>query len=254
MVRPAASRPAARGEGAVAGPPSIRGELAASYAARLTGAELRRRARQVRLVLTDCDGVLTDGGVYYSAEGEVMKRFSVRDGMGVERLRGVGVRTAIVSGDDSPSVRRRAEKLGLAGVHLGIKDKLGLLPQICAELGCRVEEVAGIGDDVNDLGLLRLLGASGLTAAPADAMPEVLREVQYRTAARGGAGAFREFAEWILLWRRAPEDLESGLFGREASKDLESGSVARAQVAADLDPALAPGTTDHATTETRREL
>ena len=90
----------------------------------LSPAELHRRAARLRLVLTDSDGVLTDTGVYYSERGEELKRFSIRDGMGVERLRNAGVDTGIVTGERSPSVVRRAEKLGLPHVLLGVKDKL----------------------------------------------------------------------------------------------------------------------------------
>ena len=167
----------------------------------LTPSEVRARARRVRLLLTDCDGVLTDGGVYYSDAGESLKRFSVRDGMGVERLRDAGVAAAIVTREQSASVARRSEKLRLPHVFLGVPDKVAALPDVLERSGSRLDEVAFIGDDVNDLGLLELVGERGLTAAPADAMPEVLRAVHYRCAAPGGHGAFREFAEWLLRAR-----------------------------------------------------
>jgi 3-deoxy-D-manno-octulosonate 8-phosphate phosphatase (KDO 8-P phosphatase) len=159
--------------------------------------ELARRAHQTKVVLTDCDGVLTDAGVYYSARGEELKRFSVRDGMGVERLRNAGIGVAIVTGERSECVARRAEKLGIRA-FLGVKDKGRELDGILAELGCAVASAAYIGDDVNDVAVLRRLGEVGLTGAPADAMPEVLELVHHRTIAKGGRGAFRGFAEWIL--------------------------------------------------------
>jgi 3-deoxy-D-manno-octulosonate 8-phosphate phosphatase (KDO 8-P phosphatase) len=161
-------------------------------------ADLRARAARVRLVLTDCDGVLTDGGVFVGAEGEIWKRFSVRDGMGVERLRRQGLATAIVTRERSPSVRRRSEKLGLPFFFEGVSDKADHLAVILAAAQVSVRDLAFIGDDVNDLGLISILSAQGLTGAPADAFPEVARAVHHCCRAAGGHGAFREFAEWIL--------------------------------------------------------
>ena len=168
----------------------------------LSRAETARRARRLKLILTDSDGVLTDTGVYYSDAGEAFKRFSIRDGMGVELLRAAGIETAIITGEMSESVRRRAEKLNMPYLFRGIKDKRLHLPRILKETGCTLEEVGYIGDDVNDLGIIEEVNRSGLTAAPADAMPEIRRLVHYRTGARAGHGAFRDFAEWILKQRR----------------------------------------------------
>ena len=164
-----------------------------------------KRARAIRLVLADCDGVLTDGTVYYSAEGEVLKRFSLRDGMGVERLREAGIATGILTRERSAVVARRAQKLGLPYLFEGVADKLGHLPGILAASGLALAEIAYIGDDVNDLELLREVGREGLTAAPGDAMPEAMAAVHYRCERTGGHGAFREFAEWILALRREPD-------------------------------------------------
>lgn len=168
----------------------------------LSATELRRRARRIKLVLTDSDGVLTDTGVYYGESGEIMKRFSIRDGMGVERLRQEGIDTGIITGELSGSVRTRAQKLGLSHLHLGVKDKAAQLQAILAETGFSVEQVLYVGDDVNDLGIIDLVRRSGLTAAPGDAMAVVLRRVHYRTRARAGHGAFREVAEWLIDIRR----------------------------------------------------
>jgi len=167
----------------------------------LSPAELVRRARAVRLVLTDSDGVLTDTGVYYSERGEELKRFSIRDGLGVERLRQAGIETGIVTGELSPSVVRRAEKLALPTVLLGVKDKLGAVRGLCAERGLGLDEVAYIGDDVNDLAVLAEVSRRGLTASPSDGLPSVRAVVTHVCAAPGGHGAFREFAEWILSHR-----------------------------------------------------
>jgi 3-deoxy-D-manno-octulosonate 8-phosphate phosphatase (KDO 8-P phosphatase) len=165
-----------------------------------------RRARELKLVLTDCDGVLTDGGVFYSADGETLKRFSVRDGMGVERLRAEGIATAILTRERSAVVARRSQKLGLPFLFEGVSDKRACLPAILSESGLEPAEVAFIGDDVNDLELLVEVGRAGLTAAPADAAREVLAAVHYRCAAPGGHGAFREFVEWILSLRSESGD------------------------------------------------
>jgi 3-deoxy-D-manno-octulosonate 8-phosphate phosphatase (KDO 8-P phosphatase) len=171
----------------------------------LSSDELVDRARRVRLVLTDCDGVLTDGTVYVSEHGEALKRFSLRDGMGVERLREAGIDTAIVTRERSPIVARRAEKLGLRLLFEGVLDKAAELPRILGAAGCGRDEVAYIGDDVNDLGILGEVGREGLTAAPFDAQVPVASGVHHACRARGGEGAFREFAEWILRLRGAGE-------------------------------------------------
>jgi len=158
--------------------------------------QYKEKAKRIRLLLTDVDGVLTDNGVYYGDAGEVMKRFSIRDGMGVERLRKVcGIDTGIVTGELSPSVARRAEKLSITHVYLGVRDKLDRLTGIMAKSGLSWEEIAFIGDDVNDLEVLERVG---LSACPADAMAAVTGVVHYRSGMNGGHGAFRDFAEWII--------------------------------------------------------
>jgi len=160
--------------------------------------ELELRAARVRLVVTDVDGVLTDGGVYYSERGEAWKRFSVRDGMGVERLRLAGVETAFLTREASPIVARRAEKLQLRLCYLGVADKLAALPQILADAHLDVAHLAFIGDDVNDAALMAAVAERGLAGAPADAVPSIADIAHYRCERPGGHGAFREFAEWIL--------------------------------------------------------
>ncbi|MGQ0595596.1 MAG: KdsC family phosphatase [Gammaproteobacteria bacterium] len=159
-------------------------------------AEIIERARGIRLLVSDCDGVLTDGGVYYSGAGEVSKRFHIRDGMGVERLRKLaGIDTVIVSGEGSPSLKKRAEKLSITECHLGIQDKAAVLQAIAACRGIPMEALAYIGDDVNDLEAMAL---AGLSACPADAYTEVREQADIVCAARGGQGAFREFAEILI--------------------------------------------------------
>ena len=158
-------------------------------------ADLTARARRIKLLLTDCDGVLTDNGVYYSERGEEMKRFSIRDGMGVERLRAIGVESGIMTGETSPSVQKRADKLKITELHLGIKDKPARLAEIMARTGLAAEEIAFIGDDTNDVEILKLVG---LSACPGDATSFARAVAHYQCQALGGHGAFREMAELII--------------------------------------------------------
>lgn len=161
--------------------------------------DIAARARQVSLVLTDSDGVLTDGGVWVGPEGEMLKRFSFRDGMGVARLREVGVDVGIVTGEISPPVRRRAEKLAITEVHEGVEDKLALLGEICSQRSLEPRAVAYIGDDVNDL---EIMGAVGLAAAPEDAFRLAKEAAHVVVPYRGGQGAFRALAELVISAKR----------------------------------------------------
>ena len=157
---------------------------------------LQTKAARIKLVLTDCDGVLTDGGVYYGELGEVLKRFNIRDGMGVVRLRElVGVETGIVTGETSPSVVTRAAKLKITELHLGAGDKLAVLAEILLRTGLDANEIAFIGDDVNDLGILQ---AVGFSACPVDATRQNKAVVDYCCETPGGQGCFRELAELII--------------------------------------------------------
>jgi len=167
----------------------------------LTKAELKKRAGNIKLVLTDVDGVLTDTGVYYSEKGEIMKRFSIRDGMGIEIMRNFGIETAIITREKSPSVKKRGEKLQLPFIFLGIWDKVEFIPTILKKTGLKMSELAYIGDDVNDLEIMIEIGKHGLTGVPGDGMPSVKRIAHYTAEAKAGYGAFRDFAEWILELR-----------------------------------------------------
>jgi 3-deoxy-D-manno-octulosonate 8-phosphate phosphatase (KDO 8-P phosphatase) len=165
---------------------------------RLTGPQLRLRAAAIKLVVSDVDGVLTDACVYYSAEGEALKRFSMRDGMGVELLRDAGIRTALLTREQSAIVQRRAEKLKIDCVWSGQRNKREALPRLIEELGFPLSAVAFIGDDVNDLGALSFVAEAGLAVCPADAVAKVVAQVHFVTSARGGCGAFRELCDLIL--------------------------------------------------------
>jgi 3-deoxy-D-manno-octulosonate 8-phosphate phosphatase (KDO 8-P phosphatase) len=159
------------------------------------------KAARIKLLLTDCDGVLTDASVYYGESGEIFKKFNIRDGMAVERLREqVGVETGIVTGERSPSVVTRAAKLKITELHLGAKDKLSLLAEILERNGLDASEVAFIGDDVNDLAILQ---AVGFSACPADATKFNKAVVDYCCDLNGGQGCFREVAELIIEAKQA---------------------------------------------------
>jgi 3-deoxy-D-manno-octulosonate 8-phosphate phosphatase (KDO 8-P phosphatase) len=157
---------------------------------------LLEKARKIKFILTDNDGVLTDTGVYYSDRGEEFKKFSIRDGMVVERLRNLfGIETGIITGELSGSIKKRAEKLKIKELNLGAEKKHSLLESIIQRNNLQPENIAYIGDDVNDVEIMKLVG---LTAAPADAMIDVLNIVDYVCMHKGGNGAFREFAELII--------------------------------------------------------
>lgn len=148
-----------------------------------------------KLVITDIDGVMTDGGMYYTADGDIMKRFSVKDGWGVIFLRKLNIPVAIMTGENTQIVAKRAQKLKIDYCFLGVKDKVEKAEELCRELGITMQEVAFIGDDINDLRLLRKVGFSG---SPSNTPDYIKKEVNYVTSAHGGYGAFREFVEKIL--------------------------------------------------------
>lgn len=168
---------------------------------KLSKTELQKRARKIKLVLTDVDGVLTDTGVYYSEKGEIMKRFSIRDGMGVELIRERGIETAIITREKSPSVKKRGQKLKMPWIFLGIWSKVEFIPTILKKTGLRMDELAYIGDDVNDLEIIQEIAKHGLTGTPGDGMPIIKAEVHYVAQANAGYGAFRDFTDWILTLR-----------------------------------------------------
>lgn len=159
----------------------------------------RTKAKALKLVITDVDGVLTDTGVYYSVDGELMKRFSIRDGMGVERLRTqCNVDTGIMTGENSAAVMRRAEKLKITRYFPGIKDKKATILEFFDDYGFSADDIAFIGDDYNDVDVI---GVAGFTACPSDAMPYIKTLVDYVCDVPAGYGAFRDFAELIIYLR-----------------------------------------------------
>src|SRR2546426_1857732 len=151
--------------------------------------------KRVRLVAMDVDGVLTDAGMYYSESGDELKKFNTRDGMGIKLLQAAGLVTSFITREKTAIVERRGQKLAVPDVHQGVDDKLAVLTTIARKYGLTLDQVAYIGDDVNDLEALR---AVGFAAAPADAMTYVLKAVHYVCKKKGGEGAVRELADLIL--------------------------------------------------------
>ena len=157
-----------------------------------------------KLVVTDIDGVWTDGGMYYTEAGDELKRFNTYDSAGVAFCRLLGIPVAIITGEPSMAVKRRAEKLKIAHCHTGITDKLAVLQQLCGDLGIGLGDVAYIGDDLNDMGVLPRVGYSG---CPASAPEYVQRMVHIVLKKKGGEGVFREFVEGILEANGVLEEL-----------------------------------------------
>src|SRR6202521_3800167 len=153
------------------------------------------RARRVRLLCVDVDGVLTDAGIYYGPDGEVLKKFNTRDGLGLARVREAGIAVAIISGEDSAIVHARAAKLKIDDVSSGVANKRAVIDKLCQVNTLQLEEVAFIGDDLNDLPALECVG---LACAVADAAEPVKAVAHYVTQRRGGDGAVREVCEFLI--------------------------------------------------------
>lgn len=162
----------------------------------------KRPKMEIKLVLSDVDGVLTDGGMYYCERGDELKKFNTRDGMGFQLLRENGIKTGIITSEETDIVTRRAKKLQADYLYQGNKNegKLAAAREICEKEGISLENTAYIGDDVN---CLELLLNVGMAACPADAADKVKRIPGiYVLSKKGGKGAFREFAEKIILQKR----------------------------------------------------
>ncbi|HXD33813.1 MAG TPA: HAD hydrolase family protein [Pyrinomonadaceae bacterium] len=171
-------------------------------------AEIERRAARIKLLLMDCDGVLTDGGLMLLENGDEQKTFNVRDGHGLVLLHRAGLQSGIISGRTSSLVTRRASELGmnLDLVSQGSWDKIKDFETLLAKAGVSDDEIAFVGDDVTDIPLMH---RAEFAIAVADAVPETLAAAHYVTQARGGHGAIREVCEIILKaqghWSRLME-------------------------------------------------
>ena len=149
----------------------------------------------IKALFTDCDGVMTDGGMYYAESGDELKKFQTRDGVGLAMLQRAGLVVGIITSESVELVKRRAAKLKLDEVHVGVSDKLRVIDDLCAKYSLTREQVAYIGDDVMDLPVIQ---AVGFGCSVSDAMPAARLAASYVTHAAGGEGAVREVAELIL--------------------------------------------------------
>ena len=149
----------------------------------------------IKLVIFDVDGTMTDGGMYYSAEGDVIKKFQVKDGMGIVLLKKAGFKVAIMTSEDSPIVSTRAKKLAVDATILGCHDKTNAVKLLGEEMNLEMKDIAFMGDDVNDYHAMKLVGFS---TCPSDAVEAIKQISDYVCQAKGGDGAVREFAELLL--------------------------------------------------------
>lgn len=150
---------------------------------------------KIKMLVMDVDGTLTDGRIYIGASGEVMKAFDVKDGYGIAHLEEHGITPVIITGRKSEIVQRRAEELNIRELYQGVNDKLAQLKNIEAMYQLNPDEIAYIGDDLNDLDCIR---HCGITACPQDALPCVKSQVSHICQQDGGRGAVREFISYIL--------------------------------------------------------
>lgn len=148
-----------------------------------------------KLILTDIDGVWTDGGMYYDQTGNEWKKFNTSDSAGVLFAKMICIPVGIITGEETEIVKRRAEKLKVDFLFQGVKDKLSVAQSLCGQLNIALSQVAYIGDDLNDVNLLKKVGFG---ASPANAPDYIKKMVHHVTVASGGEGAFREFVEFIL--------------------------------------------------------
>ncbi len=159
------------------------------------------RAKKIKLLILDVDGVLTDGSIILDNKGNEFKRFHVRDGHGVKMLRKAGIRSAIITGRSSDVVLRRAKEIGITDVYQGVFKKSSIYDELLKKYNLRDEEVAFMGDDIVDIELLKRVG---LPAVPADADDETKGFAEFISTKEGGRGAVREFIDFILksagLW------------------------------------------------------
>lgn len=159
---------------------------------------MHKTLADIRLVATDIDGTLTDGGMYCLSNGETFKRFNVRDGLGVKLLRAANIDVAFISSDSSSVIKERARSLGIQHCFTSVENKVDVVDDLCQKLQISWSQVVFLGDDLQDSAVMSRVG---LPVAVADAHSLIRRRAKYVCKNKGGYGAFREFAEWILSCR-----------------------------------------------------
>ncbi|HEY7791631.1 MAG TPA: HAD-IIIA family hydrolase [Vicinamibacterales bacterium] len=175
-------------------------------------AALRQKAQRIRLLLFDVDGVLTDGGIILHPDGAEAKRFDIRDGTGIVWAQRAGLLTGVLSARASAATAQRTAQLGMAIVYQGVPSKAEAFDEILTTHNLRPDEVAYMGDDLLDLPVLQRVG---LSAAPADAVAEVRRRVDFVAPSRGGAGAARDLIETVLQAQDRWQALVDGYAGED---------------------------------------
>ena len=153
------------------------------------------KCKNIRIMLTDVDGVLTDGGIYYTEKGDIMKKFHVRDGMGITLMKKYEILTIIVTKEKTPMVKQWSKRMKIEKLYDGIIQKEKILEKICKKYNVNSNVVAYIGDDVNDIDLLKIVGFS---ICPNDAIEDVKKNCNYVCKAKGGEGVLREIADIII--------------------------------------------------------
>lgn len=161
--------------------------------------KIEEAAKRITIFLMDCDGVMTDGRIYFTEKGEAMKVFHVRDGQGIAMWHKAGFRSGVISGRDTGIIQVRADELDIQWVFTGSRDKVADLDRLLAEAGVSAEECAFIGDDVGDIEIMKRVG---LGIAVADAADDVIDAADMVTQKKGGKGAIREVIEMLLAAKR----------------------------------------------------
>ena len=158
-------------------------------------ADFQEQLKTVKLLSLDVDGILTDGGLYYTETGDELRKFNVKDGMGMKCARQAGVEICIISASTTNAIQERGKRLGLTHVYTGAKNKIDILQKICDELGVSLDNVAHMGDDLNDIPIMEKIGTP-ITVA--DAMGVVKDNTIFITSKDGGKGAVREICDMLV--------------------------------------------------------
>lgn len=179
--------------------------------------DVAKKAKKIKLIILDVDGVLTDGRISFNSKNEEFKSFDVKDGHGIKLAQRSGIKFAIITGRWSPIVERRGRELEISEIHQNATDKLKVFDGVLKKFGLKNEEVAYIGDDVVDIPILKRVG---LAATVADAFVYVKKEAHYITKLKGGRGAVREFIDFILKKQNRWNDLTRRYY-REDGEGIE---------------------------------
>lgn len=178
--------------------------------------DVLKRAEKIKLLVFDVDGTLTDGSVYVGLQGEIIKVFNVKDGLGISLALQNGFKVVLVTGRKSEMLLKRAQELGVSEVHQGVSNKVKVLRKICSKYEISIEEVAFMGDDLNDFMAMQTVG---LACVPSDAAEDLKQVAHYITKENGGKGAARAFIEYILkaqgIWQKAVQSYVNKGYGEQ---------------------------------------